>query len=131
MKFVIDKGAEDYTAEDAEFTTSIIRYHAKVVGGGRIVIPEITRKVLGIERGNIVFIRVAKIKGTKLKNGLVEIETSDPVFIQARVGNKGLVTIPEEARKFLGIKVGDIVEVALEGVIRTKVGEVKKVKEKV
>jgi len=128
MKFVIGKEAEEYSPKDAEFTTSIIRYHAKVVGGGRIVIPDITRKILGIERGNVVFVRIAKVKGTKLEGGHIKIETSEPVVIQARVGNKGLVTIPEEARKILDVDVGDIVEVTLEGVIRAKIGEVKKVK---
>lgn len=107
----------------------VIRYHARVVGGGRIVIPDITRKLLGIEKGNIVSLKVAKIAKVETGNETLIIETSEPIIIEARVGNKGLVTIPEEARKLLGINVGDIVEVALVGIIKANVGAVKKIKE--
>lgn len=117
---------EKVTVKEHHPFPAVVRYHARVVGGGRVVIPEITRKLLGIEKGNIVSVKIAKIEKVDTKEGEIIIETSEPVLLEARVGNNGLITIPEEARKILGIKEGDIVEVSLYDVVKVKVGSIKK-----
>jgi|Deesub1362B_J571_1020462.scaffolds.fasta_scaffold00059_33 AbrB family looped-hinge helix DNA binding protein len=97
----------------SESQESIIRYHAKVTSGGRIIIPDITRRILGIKKGNIVKLKVSKVDSVKEKEKRVIIRTGPEVIFEAKVGSRGLITIPDKARELLKISDGDYVEVEL------------------
>lgn len=68
------------------------------------------REVFGLKRGDILEIIV---RSFDVINGKIHIKKR--AYILVRLSSKGLITIPEEVRRELGISPGDTVEVLLVG----------------
>ena len=88
----------------------IIRFHARVSSGGRITIPETSRKYLRLNKGDFVKIRIKKVTFDEHK---MEIKRLAEAIVYAKLASRGQITIPENVRESLMIKDGDIVEVDL------------------
>jgi AbrB family looped-hinge helix DNA binding protein len=92
-----------------EDRTPIVKYHTRVVKGGRIVIPKSTRELLNLTRGDYIKCRVAKITKIVKKKPVV----GKYATISERLEDRGLIVIPKDIREKLGINFGDIVQVEI------------------
>jgi len=88
----------------------VLRFHARVTSGGRITIPETSRRYLRLNNGDFVKIKVRKVKFDEKEK---KIKRFAEAVIYAKLASRGQITIPENIRKSLDIKDGDIVEVDL------------------
>ena len=88
----------------------ILRFHARVSSGGRITLPETSRKYLNLKSGDFVKIKVKKIV---FDENRLSIKRIAEAIAYAKIASRGQITIPEHIRALLGIKEGDIIEIDL------------------
>lgn len=88
----------------------ILRFHARISSGGRITLPETSRKYLNLKSGDFVKIKIKRI--TFDKDTLI-LKRINEAIVYGKLASRGQVTIPEHIRKLLDLKEGDIIEVDL------------------
>lgn len=85
----------------------------KVGERGQIVIPHKARETFGIEAKDNVYIFGELNKGLgltkKLENDVNKYENHESFFGIAKVGERGQIVIPQEARKIFKINSGDLI----------------------
>ncbi len=97
--------------EEKEMTEDVLlRFHAKISSGGRITLPETSRKYLRLKNGDFVKIKVRKVKFDESK---LTIKRISEAVVYGKMASRGQITIPKHIIQALDLKEGDIVEVDL------------------
>ena len=88
----------------------LLRFHAKISSGGRITLPETSRRYLKLKNGDFVKIKIKKVKFDESK---LTIKRISEAVVYGKMASRGQITIPKHIMQALGLKEGDIVEVDL------------------
>ena len=88
----------------------LAKFHARLDPKGRVLIPKSDREVLGIEGNDYVEALVRKVE---IDNESKTVRVLGSAFIIAKVGVRGYIVIPTNARLELGLSYGDPVEVLI------------------
>ena len=93
-----------------EWQEPLIKFHARLDPKGRILIPKSDRETLGIRGNDYVEAIVRKITIDERSKIITILKSA---YIIAKVGVRGYIVIPTNARVELGLSQGDIVEVLI------------------
>ena len=101
------------TDSEAKIIEPLAKFHAKVSTKGRVAIPKETRKLYELEYGDYLSLIVRK----------VDPITKSPIkraFLIVKLSSNGQVVIPKQLLDELNIEIGEITEVLLVGVVKTR-----------
>jgi len=101
------------TENQERIVEPLAKFHAKVSTKGRVAIPKETRALYEIQYNDFVILSVRKVD-TKAKRPIKR------ALMLGKVSTSGQTVIPKQLQEDLGIHVGEIVEIALMGVIKTR-----------
>jgi len=88
----------------------LAKFHARLDPKGRVLIPKGDREILGIEGNDYVEALIRKIE---VNNESKVVQILGSAFIIAKVGVRGYIVVPTNARVELNLSYGDVVEVLI------------------
>jgi len=88
----------------------LVKFHARLDPKGRVLIPKGDREVLGIEGNDYVEALIRKIE---VNNESKVVQILGSALIIAKVGVRGYIVVPTNARVELNLSYGDAVEVLI------------------